>query len=66
MNSKSFIGFLTVIGLAATVLLHVALFLSASLGSVAASKRAPEETGLGATAMASSEDSWMTLVIVHT
>lgn len=55
-----------VLGLTASVALHAALFLSLSLGSVAASKRAPEETGPGATAIVSSEGSFMTLVIVHT
>lgn len=54
------------IGLCASVLLHAAFFLSLSLGSIAASKRAPEETGPGATAIVSSEGSFMTLVIVHT
>lgn len=53
------------IGLAGSVLLHAALFFSVSLGSVTASKRAPDQTGPGATAIVSSEGSFMTLVIVH-
>ncbi|MFC4313277.1 energy transducer TonB [Steroidobacter flavus] len=54
------------LGLTASVLLHSALFLSVSLGSVAAPKRAPDESGAGATAIVSSTGSFMTLVIVHT
>jgi hypothetical protein len=53
------------VGLVATVLLHSVLFLSVSLGSVAASKRAPEELGPGASEIVSSEGSWMTLVLVN-
>lgn len=47
------------------MLLHAALFVSVSLGSVASSQRSPEETGPGATAILSSEGSFMTLVIVR-
>lgn len=54
------------VGVVATLLLHAAFFQSLTLGSLT-SKRVSkqEETGPGATAILSSEGTFMTLVIVH-
>lgn len=54
-----------VVAVSATVLLHVGMLQSLTLGSTAAKHKQERETGPGSSAILSSDGTWMTLVIVH-